>query len=110
LSDLPKEIHRIQRRKHFRVEALLGTGISFLDGFSTERKKAEVKNYSAGAAAFFLENDLKFNVGDSLTDIHLNVPEGEKRVRFCIPRAAVRRVESEFSPSGKDLCATEGGV
>ena len=107
LSDLPKEIHRIQRRKHFRIEALLGTEISFLDGSSTERKKAEVENYSAGGAAFFLENDLKFNVGDSLTDIHLNVPEGEKRVRFCIPKAAVRRVEPESSPSGKALCAIE---
>ena len=107
LADLPEAIYRIQRRKHFRIEALLGTEISFLGGASTERKKAEVKNYSAGGAAFFLENDLKFNVGDSLTDIHLNVPEAEKRVRFCIPKAAVRRVESESSLTGKALCAIE---
>jgi len=107
LSGLPKEISRIQRRKYFRVEALLGTEITFQDGSSTERKKAEVKNYSAGGSVFFLENDLKFNVGDSLTDIHLNVPEGEEWVRFCIPKAAVRQVESESSLSGQALCAIE---
>jgi c-di-GMP-binding flagellar brake protein YcgR len=107
LSDLPKEIHRIQRRKYFRIEALLGTEISFVDGTSTERKKAEVKNYSGGGVAFFLQNDLNLNVGDSLTDLYLSVPEGEKRIRFCIPKAAVRRIESQSSLTGKTLFAVE---
>ena len=107
LSDLPKEISRIQRRKYFRIEALLGTEITFLDGSSRERKTAEVKNYSAGGVAFVLENDLKFNVGDSLTDVHLNVPEGEKWIRLCIPKAAVRQVESKSSLSRQALCAIE---
>jgi c-di-GMP-binding flagellar brake protein YcgR len=104
---LPKEISRIQRRKYFRIESLLGTEITFLDGSSTERKTAQVKNYSAGGSAFFLENDLKLNVGDSLRDVYLNVPEGGKRIRFCVPMAAVRRVESESSLTGKALCAIE---
>jgi c-di-GMP-binding flagellar brake protein YcgR len=107
LSDLPREIHRIQRRKYFRVEAHLGTEISFLDGPSTARKKAEVKNYSGGGVAFFLQNDLNLNVGDSLTDLYLNVPEGGKQIRFCIPKAAIRRIESESSVPGKSLCAIE---
>jgi c-di-GMP-binding flagellar brake protein YcgR len=100
LAGLPEAISRIQRRKYFRIGALLGTEITFLDGSSTERKKAEVKDYSAGGVAFFLENDLNFNVRDSLTDIHLNILEGGKQVRFCIPKAAVRRIESESSFSG----------
>jgi len=107
LSDLPKEIHRIQRRNYFRIEALLGTEISFVGGASPERKKAEVKNYSGGGVAFFWQNDLSPHVGDCLTDLYLSVPEGEKRFRFSITKAVVRRIESEASVTGKFLCAIE---
>jgi c-di-GMP-binding flagellar brake protein YcgR len=107
LAGIPETISRIQRRKYFRIEAPLGTEITFLDGSSTERKKAEVKDYSAGGVAFLPEKDLNFKVGDSLTDIHLSILEGGKRVRFRIPKAAVRRVELESSLTGKPLCAIE---
>ena len=107
LSELPKEIYRIQRRQYFRVEAFLGTEITFLAGSSTERKKATVKNYSAGGIAFFMEKDLKLNVGDLLTDVSLNIPEQGDWTRFHILQAAVRRVEPESIYEAKALCAVE---
>ena len=108
LASLPEAIYRIQRRKYFRIEAVPGTELSFFDGTSTERKKAEVKNYSGGGVAFYLENDRRMpNVGDSLTDLQLCIPEGGKQIRFCIPEGAVRRVEPESSLTGKPLCAVE---
>ena len=107
LSELPEEIYRIQRRQYFRIEAFLGTEITFLAASSTERKKANVKNYSAGGVAFFMEKDLKLNVGDLLTDILLNVPEGGEPVRFHILKAAVRRIEPGSLYDVKALCAIE---
>jgi len=106
-AELPRVIYRIQRRQYFRVEAPLGTEITFLTESSTERKRAKVKNYSAGGVAFFMENDWKLNVGNGLTEIHLNVPEGKEMIRFQIAKAAVRRVESESSHSRQALCAIE---
>lgn len=66
-----------------------------------------MKNYSAGGVAFFMEHDWKLNVGDWLTDIHLDIPEGKGVIRFQIPKAAIRRIESESSSGGNDLCAIE---
>lgn len=107
LSELPKVIYRIQRRRYFRIEGPSGMEITFLAESSPERKKAKVKDYSAGGVAFFMETEWKLNVGDWLSDVHLNVPEGERVIRFQIPKAAIRRTESESSYSGKGLCAIE---
>jgi hypothetical protein len=107
LSELPRVIHRIQRRRYFRVEAPLGMEIIFLTESSKEERKAKVKDYSAGGVAFFAQNDWKLNGGDWLTDIRLDIPEGEGVIRFQIPRAAVRRIESESSHGKKTLCAIE---
>ena len=107
LSELPEVIYRIQRRQYFRIEASLGTEVTFLVGSTTERKKAPVKNYSAGGLAFFMEKDLKLSVGDLLTDIHLNIPEGAELIRFQIPKAAIRRIEPELVSGVKALCASE---
>jgi len=104
---LPRVIYRIQGRQYFRIEAPLGTEITFLAEASTERRKVKVKNDSAGGVAFFMENVWKLNVGDGVTDIHLNVPEDEGVIRFQIPKAAIRRIESESSSGGNDLCAIE---
>ncbi len=106
LAELPKVIYRIQRRQYFRIEAFLGTEITFLAGSSTERMAATVKNYSAGGIAFFLERDMKLSVGDSLTDIHLNIPEGKNLVDYQIPKAEIRRIE-ESRYGVKALCAIE---
>jgi len=107
LSELPKAIYRIQRRQYFRIDAPLGTEITLLTQFSTEREKAKVKNYSAGGVAFFFEKRLNFNAGDLLTDIHLNIPEGDKLISFHIPKAAIRRITSDSPYSGKPICAIE---
>lgn len=106
-SELPEVIYRIQRRLYFRIEAFQGTEITFLVGSSTERKKATVKNYSAGGVAFFMEKDLKLSVGDLLTDIHLNIHEGRELIRFQILKAAIRRIEPESVYGVKVLCAGE---
>jgi c-di-GMP-binding flagellar brake protein YcgR len=105
---LPRVIYRSQRRQYFRIEALLGTEITFRIGSSKEIEKAKVKNYSGGGVAFVIEKELKFGVGDLLNDIHLNIPEGTERVHFQIPQAVVRRIE-ERSPyaAGKILGAIE---
>ena len=107
LTELPEVIYRTQRRQYFRVEAFLGTEITFLAGSSNERKKASVKNYSGGGVAFFMEKDWELNVGDSLSDILLNIPEGGELVRFHIPKATVRRIEPGSRYGEKALCATE---
>ena len=107
MSELPEVIYRIQRRQYFRIEAFLGTEITFLAGSSTERKKATVKNYSAGGVAFFMEKELKLSVGDLLTDIHLNIPEGGELTHFHIPKASIRRIEPESLYDVKALCAIE---
>lgn len=107
LSELPEVIYRVQRRQYFRIEAFLGTEITFLVGSSTERKKATVKNYSAGGVAFFMEKDLKLNVGDLLIDIHLNIPEDGKLTGFHNLKAAIRRIEQGSRYDEKALCAME---
>jgi c-di-GMP-binding flagellar brake protein YcgR len=106
-SELPKVIYRIQRRQYFRIEALLGTEITFRVGSSEEKERAKVKNYSAGGVAFFIEKDLRLGVGDLLNDIHLTVPEGVEWIVFDIPQATVRRVEPRSLHGGKTLCAIE---
>jgi len=73
----------------------------------TDRKRGTVKNYSAGGVAFFMEKDWKLSVGDSLTEIHLNIREGGKSIRFQIPKAAIRRIEPRSLYAEKALCAIE---
>ncbi len=106
-AELPRAIYRIQRRQYFRIDALLGTEITFLTGSSTERKKARVKNCSAGGVAFFMEKEFRFGLGDTLTNIDLNIPEGEGVTSFRIPKAVVRRVTSNSPYGGKAICAIE---
>ncbi len=107
LAELPRAIYRIQRRQYFRIDALLGTEITFMTGSSTERQKAKVKNYSAGGIAFFMEKEFRFGVGDTLTNIDLNIPEGERLISFRIPKALIRRMTSNSPYSGKAICAIE---
>ena len=107
LLELPEVIYRTQRRQYFRIEALPGTEIAFLSGSSTERKKAPVKNYSAGGVAFFLEKDLELEVGNPLNDILVTIPEDGKLSRFHIPKAAIRRIEPGSRYGEKALCVIE---
>lgn len=104
-SELPKEIHRNQRRKYMRAEALPGTEISFFTGTPGQKKRARVKDYSAGGIAFYVEKELKFAGGEPLTNIELNTFEGDNGVRFHIQRAVVRHMEPVYG--GRTLCAIE---
>jgi c-di-GMP-binding flagellar brake protein YcgR len=106
LSELPKEIYRIQRRQFFRIKALPGTEITFRIGPS-EEEKAKVENFSEGGVAFFIEKNLKFGVGDLLNNINLNIPEQTEWLRFHIPQAVVRRIEHPSLHNGRTLCAIE---
>ena len=106
-SELPKVIYRIQRRQYFRIEALLGTEITFQIPSSEEKERGRIKNYSAGGVAFFVEKDLKFSVGDVLTNIYLHVPEGNEKITFHIPKALIRRIEPPSLHDGRTLCAIE---
>jgi c-di-GMP-binding flagellar brake protein YcgR len=105
LSELPKEIHRTQRRQYARVDASHGMEISFLTGTSTQWEKGKVKNYSAGGVAFYVEKELKLSGGNLLADIQLEIPEGEEWVRFHIPQAVVRHMEPLYG--GRTLYAIE---
>jgi len=107
LSEIPKVIHRVQRRQYFRLEARLGTEITFRIGSSNPEEKAKVKDYSAGGVAFFIEKGQKLSVGDLLSDIHLNIPKKTGWIRFHIPQAVVRRMEEYTSYGGRDNCAIE---
>ena len=106
-SELPKVIYRIQRRQYFRIDALLGAEITFQSPSSEEKERGRIKNYSAGGVAFLVEKDLKFSVGDVLTDIYLHVPEGNEQITFHIPKAPVRRIEPPSLHDGRTLCAIE---
>jgi c-di-GMP-binding flagellar brake protein YcgR len=102
--ELPTSLYRIQKRKFFRVKARLGTAIVFhLDQAMEE--KADVKDYSLGGVAFFMDRHLKLTVGDQLKEVELRIPQRSERINFHIPLATVRRLEPQMG--GKDICALE---
>jgi hypothetical protein len=107
LSQLPGEIHRIQRRQYFRVEASLGTEMTFHIGSSEAAEKATIKNYSAGGIAFFLERGTRLEVGESVTGIDVRIPQKAGVIRFDIPKGIVRRVEENSLYGERTLCAIE---
>ena len=106
LSELPREIYRIQKRQYHRINALPGTEITFRIN-SSEQERGEVKDLSGGGAAFFLMKDLKFEIGNLLNDISLKIPEGNERLSFQIPQAVIRRIVYPSFSEKRTLCATE---
>ncbi len=106
LSELPKEIYRIQKRQYLRINALPGTEITFRI-YSSDQEKGEVKDLCGGGVAFFLVKDLKFEIGNLLNDISLKIPEGNGRLSFQIPRAVIRRIVHPSFSEKRTLCATE---
>ncbi len=101
---LPETIQRLQRRSTFRMNALSGTEIGFrIDSKKEERGK--VKDYSMGGLSFLVDGDLSLDVGESITDIHLQLP-GSREIRIVhIPQAVIRRIERD--PQGRRICALE---
>ncbi len=106
LSELPREIYRIQKRQYLRINALPGTEITFRT-YSSDQEKGEVKDLSGGGAAFFLVKDSKFEIGSLLNDISLKIPAGNGRLSFQIPQAVIRRVVLPSFSEKRTLCATE---
>jgi c-di-GMP-binding flagellar brake protein YcgR len=102
--ELPSEIWRIQRRAGFRITALSGTEITF-HIHPEKEKKAKVKDYSLGGVAFFLEKDVKLDMNDKVTNIHLRLPQSGEFRTIHVVSAVVRRVE--LDAQGKYLCALE---
>jgi c-di-GMP-binding flagellar brake protein YcgR len=105
-TELPSEIWRIQRRAGFRITALSGTEITF-HIHPEKEKRAKVKDYGLGGVAFSLEleKDVKLNMNDKVTNIHLRLPQGREFRTIHIASAVVRRVE--LDSQGKYLCALE---
>lgn len=103
-AEPPESIYRIQRRRYFRVKARLGTAIVFhLD--QAGEGKADVRDYSLGGLAFFMDRHLKLTVGDQLKKNELRILRKSEPVSFHIPTAIVRRIEPQAG--GKDVCALE---
>ena len=103
-AELPDVVHRIQRRASFRISALSGTEITF-HIHPEKEEKANVKDYTLGGVAFFLEKDMKLNIGDKVATIHLRLPQRRDFSTIHIPSAVVRRIE--LDSNGKSLCALE---
>ncbi len=112
LSELPREIYRIQKRQYFRINASTGTEITFRIG-SSKRERGEVKDFSQGGVAFlievefFLKEDLKVDIGDLFYDVSLKIPEGNDLLSFHIPQAVVRRMVNPSFPENRTFCAVE---
>jgi c-di-GMP-binding flagellar brake protein YcgR len=106
-AELPREIHRIQRRRYFRIEALLDTEIRFLREGALEEEKGIVKNYSAGGAAFYPARESGLKPDDVLRKLLLTIPGEKGATSFSIPAAAVRRVEPASLHEGRILAAVE---
>jgi c-di-GMP-binding flagellar brake protein YcgR len=112
LSELPREIYRIQKRQYFRINALPGTEITFRIG-SSKRERGEVKDFSQGGVAFlievefFIEKDLKFDIGELFNDVSFKIPEGNDWLSFHIPQAVVRRMVNPSFHEKRTFCAIE---
>jgi len=103
-AELPNAIYRIQRRAAFRILALSGTEIVF-HIYPDKEKRVNVKDYSLGGVAFFMGEELKLNIDDKVSNIHLRLPQGKGFKMIHIPSAVVRRIEQDSQ--GKNLCALE---
>ena len=93
--ELPEKIHRIQRRKYFRLRAPVGTEIVFYVKPEVE-ERGTVRDYSLGGAAFLIGKGVILKPGDQLKGLELRIPDGENRVEIPIPLAVVRRALADF--------------
>lgn len=90
-----ESIERIQRRKHFRVDAPAGTMMIF----NTQEKKYQfnVINLSEGGALINLKasfhNRILFNVGAKISNLFLMCEENNLNVRIKIKDAEILRTD-----------------
>ena len=93
--ELPEKIHRIQRRKFFRLRAPMGTEIVFYVRPEVG-ERGKVRDYSLGGVAFMISKEVILKPGDQLKRLQLRIPEGENWLDIAIPSAVVRRVQADF--------------
>jgi len=93
----PEVIHRVQRRRFYRLKALGGTEITFRTS-PLKEEKAKVIDYSLAGVAFFTTRPLALKVNDRLEDLSLKIPEKGDQLTVPIPFAVVRRVDSTGQP------------
>jgi c-di-GMP-binding flagellar brake protein YcgR len=103
--ELPEKIHRIQRRRFFRLRAPVGTEIVFYVKPEVE-ERGKVRDYSLGGVAFLIGKEMILKPGDQLKALQLHIPDGEHRLSIPIPLAVVRRVQEDFF-HGETLYALE---
>ncbi len=103
--ELPGKIHRIQRRKFFRLRALVGTEIVFYMRAEVG-ERGKVRDYSLGGVAFLIGRGVILKPGDQLKGLQLRIPEGENWLEIPIPLAVVKRVQADFF-HGETLYALE---
>jgi len=103
-AELPKVIHRLQKRSFFRIDALSGTEMSF--HLCPEREeKAKVKDYSIGGVSFFIEDGVGLEVNERITEIRLGLPQRKGLNWVHIPAAVIKRIEKDVQ--GREVCALE---
>jgi c-di-GMP-binding flagellar brake protein YcgR len=103
--ELPEKIHRIQRRKFFRLRAPAGTEIVFYVKAEVE-ERGKVRDYSLGGVAFLIGKQLILKPGDQLKGLELHIPDGENRLNIPISLAVPRRAQPDFF-QGDTLYALE---
>ena len=104
--EFPQAIQRIEGRKYFRVEAPVGSVITFSLP-NGDNEAAGVQNLSAGGIAIKFRKEWVIRVGDELKHIRVNIPgrDREAAVQFEIPEAVVKRVQK--MGGGKALVGIE---
>ena len=91
----PEKIHRIQRRKFFRLRPPVGTEVVFYIKPEVE-ERGKVRDYSLGGVAFLIGKEVILKPGDQLKGLQLHIPDGENRLNLPIPLAVVRRAQADF--------------
>jgi c-di-GMP-binding flagellar brake protein YcgR len=94
-AELPEKIHRIQRRKFFRLRAPVGTEIVFYVKPEVE-ERGKVRDYSLGGVAFLIGKQVILKPGDQLKGLELHIPDGENRLNIPISLAVLRWAQPDF--------------
>ncbi|MBN1849918.1 MAG: PilZ domain-containing protein [Deltaproteobacteria bacterium] len=91
----PQEINRVQRRRHFRIEPLMGTSVIFMT--KDRKSQLNVINLSMGGLLVSQEavfhNKETFYKGRYLRDILLICEDKGIQMRIKIPKSEIVRVE-----------------
>lgn len=102
--EMPEFIMRMQKRRFYRVKARLGTQLIFRPAPGQE-EKAQVRDYSMGGVAFFMDRHVDLHEENQVSDVELRIPHAQECLTFYNPLAEVLRIEPQAT--GKDICVLE---